>query len=89
MSGIVAGVTVALVLAMALSLYRVLAGPTVFDRLTGVGLIGTKSIIVLLLLGVRADRLDAFVDIALSYSLVTLVSTLVLARYLERRRGTR
>ena len=84
MTGVVLIATGALALTMGLSLYRVLVGPTIFDRLIGVGLIGTKSIILLLLLGVLAGKLDSLVDIALSYSLITLVSTLTLAKYLER-----
>ena len=84
MNDVVLVVIAALALAMGLSLYRVLAGPTNFDRLTGISLIGTKSMILLLLLGMRAGKLDALVDIALSYSLITLVSTMVLAKYLER-----
>ena len=84
MTGVVLFVTGALALAMGLSVYRVLVGPTIFDRLIGVSLIGTKSIVLLLLLGVLAGELEVLVDIALSYSLITLVSTLTLAKYLER-----
>jgi multicomponent Na+:H+ antiporter subunit F len=80
----VSAVTVVLALAMGLSLYRVLAGPTVFDRLTGLNLIGTKSIILLLLLGVASGRTDDFVDIALSYAIISLVGALTLAKYFER-----
>jgi multicomponent Na+:H+ antiporter subunit F len=86
---IVAGATVVLGLAMGLSLYRVLAGPTIFDRLTGLSLIATKSIIILLLLGVASGRTDAFVDIALSYALISLVGTLTLAKYFERTEEAR
>jgi multicomponent Na+:H+ antiporter subunit F len=85
MTGVVLIVTGVLALAMGLSLYRVLVGPTIFDRVIGVSLIGTKSIILLLLLGVLAGKLESLVDIALSYSLITLVSTVTLAKYLERR----
>lgn len=85
----VAGVTIVLGLAMGLSLYRVLAGPTIFDRLTGLSLIGTKSIIILLLLGVASGRTDAFVDIALSYALISLVGTVTLAKYFERTEEAR
>ena len=85
MTGVVLIVTGTLALAMGLSLYRVLVGPTVFDRLIGVSLIGTKSIALLLLLGVLAEKLESLVDIALSYALITVVSTLTLAKYLERR----
>jgi multicomponent Na+:H+ antiporter subunit F len=89
MSTVVLGVTIVLGLAMGLSLYRVLAGPTVFDRLTGVSLIGTKSIILLLLLGVLGGNLGALVDVALAYSLITLVTTVALTKYLDRTEGLR
>jgi multicomponent Na+:H+ antiporter subunit F len=87
--GAVAGVTVVLAFAMAFSLYRVLAGPTIFDRLTGLSLIGTKSIIILLLLGVPGGRVDGFVDIALSYALISIVGALTLAKYFERTEEAR
>jgi multicomponent Na+:H+ antiporter subunit F len=89
MSVVVLFVTGVLALAMGLSLYRVLVGPTIFDRLIGIGLIGTKSVILLLLLGVIAGKLDSLVDVALSYSLITLVTTLTLAKYLERMKAPR
>lgn len=84
MTGVVIGVAATLALAMGLSLYRVLAGPTIFDRLTGLSLIGTKAIILLLLLGLLSGRIDAFVDIAMAYALISLVGTLTLAKYFER-----
>lgn len=74
---------VALAIAMTLSLYRVLRGPTVFDRLTGLGLIGTKTIVLLILLGFMTDRVQIFVDITLSYSLLGFIGSLVLAKYFE------
>ncbi|HEY5863989.1 MAG TPA: monovalent cation/H+ antiporter complex subunit F [Candidatus Tectomicrobia bacterium] len=76
---------VTLSIAMTLSLYRVLRGPTVFDRLTGLGLIGTKTILLLLLLGFLTQRVDMFVDISLSYGLMSFIGTLVLAKYFEQR----
>jgi multicomponent Na+:H+ antiporter subunit F len=84
MTGFVLFVTGAVALTMGLSLYRVLVGPTIFDRVLCVGLIGTKSTILLLLLGVLAGKLEALVDIALAYSLIALVTMLTLAKYLER-----
>ena len=72
-----------LTLAMVLSLYRVFRGPTVFDRLTGLGLIGTKTIVLLLVLGVMTGREEVFVDITLSYGLISFVGTLALAKYFE------
>ena len=83
MTTVVAAVAGALALAMALSLYRVVAGPTVFDRLLGINLIGTKAIILLLLLGVMSGRTEMFVDISLSYALISLVGVLTLAKTFE------
>ncbi len=76
---------VALALAMTLSLYRVLRGPTIFDRLTGLGLIGTKTIVLLVLLGFVTQRVQIFVDITLSYSLMGFIGSLALAKYFERK----
>lgn len=89
MNTVVVAVTAVLALSMGLSLYRVLAGPTIFDRLTGVSLIATKSVVLLLLLGVLSGNMDAFVDITLAYALITLVGTLTLAKYLERTEAPR
>jgi multicomponent Na+:H+ antiporter subunit F len=78
-------VTALLSVGAALSLYRVFRGPTPFDRLTGLALIGTKAIVLLLLMGTGTRRVDAFVDIALGYGLVGLLGSLALARYFEDR----
>lgn len=75
----------ALGVTMLLSLYRVLKGPTVFDRLTGLGLIGTKTLALLLVVGFLTDRLELYVDIAMSYGLLSFVGTLALARYFEQK----
>lgn len=78
-----------LALAMTLSLYRVLRGPTTLDRLTGLGLIGTKTIVLLVLLGFLTHRVEIFVDITLSYSLIGFIGTLVLAKYFEQKETER
>lgn len=87
MSPVLIGVTGALAVATTLSLYRVLRGPTVFDRLTGLGLLGTKTIVLLLMMGELTGRLDVFIDIALSYGLISFVGSLALAKYFERRQA--
>lgn len=87
MSGFLDGVSVALALTLFLPLYRVVAGPTHFDRLTGLGLFGSSTVILLVLIGLRLGRLDLFVDIALSYALIGFVGMLALAKYFESVRG--
>lgn len=66
-------------------LYRVVQGPTVFDRLLGVNGISTKAIMLLVIIGTIYERLGMFVDIALGYALLNLVGALAAAKYLEHK----
>ena len=89
MNHFLTGTAVVLAIAMTLSLYRLLRGPTTFDRLTGLGLIGTKTIVMLVLLGFLTQRVDIFVDITLSYALISFIGSLVLAKYFEQKESER
>ena len=66
-------------------LYRVIRGPTVFDRLLGLNGVSTKAIILHVLIGTIYERLDMFVDISTGYALLNLVSALAVAKYLEHK----
>ena len=66
-------------------LYRVLRGPTVFDRVLGLNGISTKSIILLIVIGIYFDRVDMFIDISTGYALLNLVGALAVAKYLEEK----
>ena len=66
-------------------LYRVLQGPTIFDRVLGLNGISTKAIILLIVMGIYFERVDMFVDIASGYALLNLVGALAVAKYLERK----
>ena len=66
-------------------LYRVLQGPTIFDRVLGLNGISTKAIILLIVMGVYFERVDMFVDISTGYALLNLVGALAVAKYLERK----
>ena len=89
MNTVLWGAAITLAVAMTLSLYRVLRGPTTFDRLTGLGLIGTKTIALMVLLGFLTGRVDMFVDITLSYALVSFIGSLILAKYFEQKESER
>ncbi|OGQ93137.1 MAG: pH regulation protein F [Desulfobacula sp. RIFOXYA12_FULL_46_16] len=80
-------VAVVLCLIMMLSMYRVLFGPTVLDRLIGVNAIGSKTVILLLLIGFLYERVDMFVDIALAYGFLNFVAVIAAARYFHKRKG--
>lgn len=80
-------VAIGLCLIMILSIYRVLFGPTTLDRLIGVNAIGSKTVILLLLIGFLYGRVDMFVDIALAYGMLNFVAVVAAARYFHKRKG--
>jgi multicomponent Na+:H+ antiporter subunit F len=74
-----------ILLAVLLSLYRVIKGPTIIDRIIGVNVIGTKTIAVILLTGFLFERVEFFIDIAFVYALINFIGTLTLSKYFERK----
>ncbi len=67
--------------------YRIYKGPTVFDRLLGVGTVGAKTISMILVLGYLYGRIDMFVDIALGYAILNFVGGLTMAKYYRPSSG--
>ena len=78
-------VMVSLTILIGAYLYRVLQGPTIFDRLLGHNGISTKAIILLIVMGIYFDRVDMFIDISTGYALLNLVGALAVAKYLEEK----
>ena len=78
-------ILVLLAILLGVYLYRVLQGPTIFDRVLGLNGIATKAIILLIVMGIYFERVDMFVDIATGYALLNLVGALAVAKYLERK----
>lgn len=72
---------------MLLSLYRGVFGPTILDRLIGVNAIGSKTVVMLILIGLIYQRVDMFVDIALAYALLNFVAVLAASKYFQKRKG--
>ncbi len=70
---------------IAMYLYRVIRGPTLYDRVLGLNGISTKAIILLIVMGTVYERVDMFVDISTGYALLNLVGALAIAKYLEQR----
>lgn len=73
-------------LLMVLPLYRAVFGPTVLDRLVGVNAIGSKTTVLLLLIGLIYGRVDMFIDIALAYALLNYIAILAASRYFHKKR---
>ena len=72
---------------MILSLYRAIFGPTVLDRLIGANAIGSKTVVLLILIGLIYERVDMFVDIALAYAMLNFIAVLAASRYFQKKRG--
>ena len=79
-----AAATAALVMAMLLALVRALLGPTVYDRVLAVNSFGTKTVLMIAVLGFLAGRPD-FMDIALLYALINFVSTIAILKFFRYR----
>ena len=71
--------------AVLLSLYRVVAGPHIIERIIGVNVIGTKTIAVIVLTGYLFNRVEFFIDIAFVYALINFIGTLAFSRYFEQK----
>ena len=75
-----AGLAVALVL----MLCRALMGPTLYDRVLAVNSFGTKTVMMLALLGFVMGRPD-FMDIAILYALINFVATIAILKFFRYR----
>lgn len=72
---------VVLTIIIAVPAYRVVKGPTVFDRLIGTNAIATKTIVLICLIGYLYGRIDMFVDITLAYAILGFIGSLAIAKY--------
>jgi len=66
-------------------LFRVVTGPTVIDRIIAASAIGTKTLVILMLIGFIFGRVEMFMDISIVYALLNFLGTLAAAKYFEGR----
>lgn len=66
------------------SLIRVIIGPTIWDRLLGVGLGASKITLGIIIMAVGVPEGD-LLDLALLFSVLGFLVTILLARFVERR----
>jgi multicomponent Na+:H+ antiporter subunit F len=79
-------VTIAILVVMSLALLRALLGPTLYDRILAVNMVGTKTVLLLCVMSVVAGRGD-MIDIALVYALINFVGVIAVLRFLTARAG--
>lgn len=78
--------TVAIIVAMVLALVRAFAGPSLYDRVLAGNSFGTKTVILIGVMGFLTGRPD-FLDIALLYALINFTATVAILRFFSYRRG--
>lgn len=74
--------TLGILVTMVLAMLRAIMGPTVFDRILAVNMIGTKIILLVALLGFLIERPD-FLDLALIYVFLNFIGTIAVLKYVK------
>jgi multicomponent Na+:H+ antiporter subunit F len=74
-----------ILIAIAVGLLRAFLGPTLYDRVLAVNMVGTLTVLIVAVLGFMTERPE-FLDIALVYVLISFVSTIAVLRvYIYRK----
>ncbi len=66
-----------------LSLIRALIGPSAPDRVAAINIIGTKTLVIITLIAFIYNQIY-FLDIAMIYALMSFITTIGVAKYLEK-----
>lgn len=76
--------TAGVLVSMSLALVRALVGPTVYDRVLAVNIFGTKTVLLIAVLGFLNGRPE-FLDLALVYALINFIGTIAVLKFFEFR----
>ncbi len=77
--------TIAVILAIMITLYRAIKGPKIYDRVLAANAIGTMAVVVLVLIGFAYGR-PHFLDLAVVYTLINFIATIAFLKYREMGR---
>lgn len=72
----------AILVTMTLAMVRALRGPTVYDRILALNVFGTKTVLLIAVLGFLTDRPD-FLDLALVYALINFIGVIAMLKFFE------
>lgn len=79
---VLASTCIAILSVMALALARAMKADTVYDRILGVNMFGTKTALFIAVLGFLSERPD-FLDIAIVYALINFIGMIAVLRFFE------
>ena len=71
-----------ILVSMTLALIRALLGTTVYDRVLAVNTFGTKTVLLLSVIGFLTGRPD-WVDLSLVYALINFIGTIAVLKFFE------
>ncbi|MFB3150497.1 MAG: monovalent cation/H+ antiporter complex subunit F [Alphaproteobacteria bacterium] len=74
----------AILITMFLALVRLFAGPTLYDRVLAVNSFGTKTVLLIGVMGFLTERPE-FLDIALLYALINFITTIAILKFFRYR----
>jgi multicomponent Na+:H+ antiporter subunit F len=74
--------TIAILVTMALALMRAILGPSVYDRVLAVNMLGTKTVLLLSVIAFLYGRPD-FLDLALAYALINFIGVLAVLNFFQ------
>ena len=72
--------TIAILVVMTMAITRGIMGPTHYDRILAVNMFGTKTVLLISMLGFVMGRPE-FLDIAIVYALINFISVIGVLRY--------
>lgn len=78
-----AAAAAAILMALALVVLRALRGPTVFDRVLAGNSVGNLAIMLLAVVGFLTGRPE-WLDVAITYALLNVISTLAILKFFRR-----
>ncbi|GAB6138129.1 monovalent cation/H+ antiporter complex subunit F [Halanaerobaculum tunisiense] len=76
-------IIITILVAALATFYRMLKGPTVFDRIVAADSIGIMFLLVLVLLSLYFKR-EIFIDVAIVYALLLFMDVLIMAKYFSK-----
>lgn len=65
-----------------LMMQRLFNGPTIFDRMNALGVMGADTITLIVLYGFIDQRPDMYVDISISYAILGFIGSLIVAKFI-------
>ena len=73
---------IAILTVMGLALIRAFRGPTLYDRILAVNTFGTKTVLLIAVIGFLNGRPE-FLDLAIVYALINFISVIAILRFFE------